>query len=145
MIGLDTNVVVRYLVQDEPEQSAAASTVIDALSEKTPGFLSLVTVVELHWVLQRAYKLSTTRCAELVEGLLNARELRVDQDSIVRAALTKSRDGIDFADAVIAELGRVSGCEYTVTFDRRAAQSDEMRLLEPQTPTEDRSRDAVLP
>ncbi len=129
MIGLDTNVVVRYLVQDEPDQSATASTVIDALTEKGPGFLSLVTVVELHWVLRRAYKISTARCAELVEGLLDARELRVDQDSIVRAALTASSGGLDFADAVIAELGRVAGCEHTVTFDQRAAQLDEMRLL----------------
>ncbi len=129
MIGLDTNVVVRYLVQDEPDQSATASMVIDALTEKDPGFLSLVTVVELYWVLRRAYKLSTARCAELVEGLLDARELRVGQDSIVRAALTASRGGLDFPDAVIAELGRVAGCEHTVTFDQRAAQSDEMRLL----------------
>ncbi len=129
MIGLDTNVVVRYLVQDEPDQSAMASTVIDALTEKDPGFLSLVTVVELYWVLRRAYKISTARCGELVEGLLDARELRVDQDSIVRAALTASRGGLDFADAVIAELGRVAGCEHTVTFDQRAAQSNEMRLL----------------
>ncbi len=129
MIGLDTNVVVRYLVQDEPNQSAAASTVIDALTEKGPGFLSLVTVVELYWVLRRAYKVSTARCVELVEGLLDARELRVDQDSIVRAALTASSGGLDFADAVIAELGRAAGCEHTVTFDQRAAQLDEMRLL----------------
>ncbi len=129
MIGLDTNVVVRYLVQDEPDQSATASMVIDALTEKDPGFLSLVTVVELYWVLRRAYKLSTARCAELVEGLLDARELRVGQDSIVRAALTASHGGLDFPDAVIAELGRVAGCEHTVTFDQRAAQSDEMRLL----------------
>lgn len=129
MIGLDTNVVVRYLVQDEADQSAMASTVIDALTEKDPGFLSLVTVVELYWVLRHAYKISTARCGELVEGLLDARELRVDQDSILRAALTMSRDGLDFADAVIAELGRVAGCEHTVTFDRRAAQSNEMRLL----------------
>jgi len=129
VIGLDTNVVVRYLVQDEPDQSATASMVIDALTEKDPGFLSLVTVVELYWVLRRAYKLSTARCAELIEGLLDARELRVGQDSIVRAALTASRGGLDFPDAVIAELGRVAGCEHTVTFDQRAAQSDEMRLL----------------
>jgi len=128
VIGLDTNVVVRYLVQDEPDQSATASMVIDALTEKDPGFLSLVTVVELYWVLRRAYKLSTARCAELVEGLLDARELRVGQDSIVRAALTASHGGLDFPDAVIAELGRVAGCEHTVTFDQRAAQSDEMRL-----------------
>ena len=129
MIGLDTNVVVRYLVQDEPDQSAMASTVIDALTEKDPGFLSLVTVVELYWVLRRAYKITTARCGELVEGLLDSRELRVDQDSIIRAALTTSRGGLDFADAVIAELGRVAGCEHTVTFDQRAAQSNEMRLL----------------
>jgi len=129
VIGLDTNIVVRYLVQDEPDQSATASTVIEALTEQDPGFLSLVTVVELYWVLRRAYKISTARCAELVEGLLDARELRVDQDSIVRAALTASRGGLDFADAVIAELGRVARCEHTVTFDQRAAQSKEMRLL----------------
>ncbi len=131
MIGLDTDVVVRYLVQDEPDQSAMASTVIDALTENSPGFLSLVTVVELYWVLRRAYKLSTARCDELLDGLLDARELRVDQDSVVRAALTASRGGFDFADAVIAELGRVAGCEHTVTLDERAAQSNEMRLLIP--------------
>jgi predicted nucleic-acid-binding protein len=129
VIGLDTNVVVRYLVQDEPDQSATASRVIEALTEQDPGFLSLVTVVELYWVLRRVYKISTTRCAELVEGLLDARELRVGQDSIVRAALTASRGGLNFADAVIAELGRVAGCEHTVTFDQRAAQSKEMGLL----------------
>lgn len=129
MIGLDTNVVVRYLVQDEPDQSATASAVIDALTENEPGFLSLVTVVELYWVLRRAYKVSSAKCAELVEGLLDARELRIDRESSVRAALIASRDGLDFADALIAELGRVAGCDHTVTFDRRAAQASEMRLL----------------
>ena len=129
MIGLDTNVIVRYLVQDEPDQSATASTVIDALTQNEPGFLSLVTVVELYWVLRRAYQISAPSCAELVEGLLDARELRIDQESIVRAALTASSDGLDFADALIAELGRVAGCDHTVTFDRRAAQPNQMRLL----------------
>lgn len=129
MIGLDTNVILRYLVQDGSDQSATASVVIDALTERDQGFLSLVAVVESYWVLRRAYKISTTRCVELVEGLLNARELRVDQDSIVQAALAASRTGLDFADAVIAEAGRVAGCEYTATFDRRAAQSGGMRIL----------------
>lgn len=102
---------------------------IEALAESKPGFLSLVTIVELHWVLRRAYKVGKARCSEMVEGLLEARELRVDQDSVVRAALVATIDGPDFADAVIAELGRVAGCERTVTFDRRAAQSSEMRFL----------------
>ena len=129
MIGLDTNVVIRYLVQDEPDQSARASEVIDVLTESEPGFLSLVTIVELYWVLRRAYKVSTARCSEMIEALLVARELHVGQDSIVRAALVASVDGPDFADAVIAELGRVAGCTHTVTFDRGAARSSEMRLL----------------
>lgn len=129
MIGLDTNVIVRYLVQDEPEQSAVASKVVDALTENDPGFLSLVTVVELYWVLRRAYKVSTARCTELFENLLDSRELRIDRESVVRAAFGACRDGLDFADALIVELGRVAGCDHTVTFDRRAAESDQMRLL----------------
>lgn len=129
MIGLDTNVLVRYLVQDDPAQAAAASAVIDRLTENDPGYLSLVTVVELHWVLRRAYTISPARCGELIEGLLDSRELRVDQAATVRAALTASRDGLDFADALIAELGRAAGCEHTVTFDRQAATSTAMRLL----------------
>ena len=129
MIGLDTNVVVRYLVQDDPDQSAVASALIDELTETDPGYLSLVTVVELYWVLRRAYGVGAGRCAELLEGLLDARELRVDRDTIVRAALTASRGGLDFADAVIAELGRAAGCEHTVTFDQRAARDGAMQLL----------------
>lgn len=131
MIGLDTNVVVRYLVQDDPDQSATASALIENLTETDPGYLSLVTVVELYWVLRRAYKVTVSQCAELLEGLLDARELRVDQDAIVRAALTATHAGPDFADAVIAELGRAASCDYTVTFDQRAARDDAMQLLRP--------------
>lgn len=129
MIGLDTNVVVRYLVQDDPDQSPVASALIDELSETEPGYLSLVTVVEVYWVLHRAYKVTNGRCVELLEGLLDARELRIDRAAIVRTALTASRGDLDFADAVIAELGRAAGCEHTVTFDQRAARDGAMHLL----------------
>ena len=129
MIGLDTNVVVRYLVQDDPDQAAAASALIDELTDTNPGYLSLVTVVELYWVLRRAYRIGTERCAELLEGLLDARELRVDRAAMVRAALTLSHGGVDFADAVIVEVGRAAGCDHTVTFDQRAARDGTMRLL----------------
>lgn len=130
MIGLDANVLVRYLVQDDADQSAMASALIDGLTETTPGFLSLVTVVETYWVLRRAYGVESARCADLLEGLLDARELRVDQDAVVRAAIPATRDGADFADAVIAQLGRVAGCEHTVTFDRRAARDGHVRLID---------------
>jgi predicted nucleic-acid-binding protein len=129
VIALDTNVVVRYLVQDDPEQSAVATALIDELTETDPGYLSVVTVVETYWVLRRAYKVGTDRCAEVLEGLVDARELRVDHDAIVRAAVTASRGGVEFADAVMAELGRAAGADYTVTFDQRAARGDAMRLL----------------
>lgn len=131
MIGLDTNVVVRYLVQDDPDQSEAASALIDGLTETEPGYLSLVTMVEIYWVLRRAYEVGTDQCADLLEGFLDARELRVGHDAIVRGALTASRRGLDFADAVIADLGRADGCDRTVTFDRRAARDGAMQLLGP--------------
>ncbi len=129
MIGIDTNVMVRYLVQDDPGQSSAAATAIDALTEDEPGFLSLVTVVELYWVLRKAYKISADRCADLIGMLLDAREIRIDRDSLVRVALGETREGLDFADALIAETGRSAGCDHTVTFDRRATTSAQMRLL----------------
>lgn len=130
MIGLDTNVVVRYLVQDDPDQSAVAAKLLDELTETDQGYLSLVTVVEVYWVLSRAYQVDTARCVELLAGLLDARELRIDRAEVVRAALTATQDGLDFADAVIAELGQAAGCQHTVTFDRRAARHGAMRLLE---------------
>ena len=131
MIGLDTNVVIRYLVQDDLKQASAATALIDELTETDPGFLSLVTVVEVYWVLRRAYGVDADRCADLLEGLVDARELRVERSAIMRAALTTSRRGADFADAVIAELGRAAGCDHTVTFDRRAARDGTMQLLGP--------------
>lgn len=129
MIGLDTNVLVRYLVQDDAEQSAAASALVDGLTDSEQGFLSVVTIIETVWVLRRAYGVSAERCADLVAGLLDARELRVDRAPVVRAAVSASLRGLDFADCVIAELGRLAGCDYTVTFDQRAARGGVMRLL----------------
>lgn len=129
MIGLDTNVVVRYLVGDDPRQSAAATELVTSLTVDEPGFLSVVTVVETFWVLRRSYRVTAQRCAEVIEGLLDSRELRVQHQEVVRNAVSASHNGFDFADAVINELGRRAGCDYTVTFDRGAAGSDQMRLL----------------
>lgn len=129
MIGLDTNVIVRYLAQDHPEQSAHASALIDGLTVAEPGFVSLVAVVETYWVLRSAYDESRARCADLIDGLLDARDLRVGSDAIVRTATSACRDGADFADVVIAELGRAAGCETTMTLDRRASHGRRMRLV----------------
>lgn len=129
MIGLDTNVVVRYLTQDDPQQAEAAAAVIDNLTADEPGYLSVVTMVEVYWVLRRAYGVARDESADLVEGLLNSLELRVGHEGPLRSALTASRGGPDFAEALIAELGRSAGCDRTVTFDKRAARDGARELL----------------
>ncbi len=130
MIGLDTTIIIRYLVQDDPAQSQAASAAISTLTEGEQGFISLVTLVEIHWVLNRAYGMNAEDAADVIARLADTRELRIDQLDVVSAALNARENGVDFADAVIAHIGRAAGCTHTLTFDRRAARMDDMHLLE---------------
>lgn len=123
MIGLDTNVVVRYIMQDDPVQSKVAATVIGALTADEPGFVSLVTVVELVWVLESAYDLPREQVAAAIAGLLVAREIVVDRAEVIGQALRLYRAGKpDFADALIERIGRHAGCERTVSFDAKAVR-----------------------
>lgn len=130
MIGLDTNVVVRFLVQDDEEQSALATSLFTSLTAKDRGYLSTVVLVEVFWVLRRGYRIPSNDIAETLLALVSADEIRVDEDEIVRAALRQARGGADFADALVALDGLRRGCEYTATFDKRASELTGMRLLE---------------
>jgi predicted nucleic-acid-binding protein len=122
VIGLDTNVVIRYLTQDDPAQSAAATRLIESLDEHDPGFLSIAAAVEVGWVLSRSYGVGRETLAEAFDRLLSAQEIIIQHSDSVRIAVDVLREGGDFADAVIADLGRRAGCRHTVTFDRRAAR-----------------------
>jgi predicted nucleic-acid-binding protein len=126
MIGIDTNVLVRYLAQDDPQQALAASQLIDGLSHREPGFVSVVTVVETFWVLRRAYQVPDVEVRRLLRGLADSVELLVQHSDEVRRALDRRGD---FADGLIALFGAAAGCDYTATFDRKAAAQTEMRLL----------------
>lgn len=130
MIGLDTNVLVRYAVQDDAEQSARATQLMESLDEDNKGFISVVALVELHWVLRRTYKVSRETAAGTVRKLLDARELALQEPDAVRRALTRTRNDVDFPDALISEFDDAAGCDYTVTFDRRAARLPGMRLVD---------------
>jgi predicted nucleic-acid-binding protein len=131
LIGLDTNVLVRYLAQDEPIQSQAASQLIDGFTAETPGFISTLSVVETVWVLARAYKTPRLKIAAIIEGLLRAQELVIEQSEIHYLALGAYRtSSVDYADVVITQAGKRAGCEETVTFDRGAAGGALMRLLQ---------------
>ncbi len=129
MIGLDTNILVRYVTQDHPAQSAAAAKVMDSLSSELPGFLSLVVITELVWVLQFSYRFKKQEIEQVVERLLRSRELVVEQAEIVSQALRRFRTSrADFADCLIERSGHAVECPYVLTLDKNAAESG-MRLL----------------
>jgi predicted nucleic-acid-binding protein len=130
MTGLDTNVIVRFLMKDDAEQSALANTVFAELTAAAPGFVCREVLVELFWVLQRIYRLPRTDIADAIEGLLGAREIVVESADHVAVAVDRLRKGgVGFADQMIALAGQGAGCRTTVTFDRKAAGLPGMRLL----------------
>ncbi len=131
MIGLDTNVVVRYLTHDDPAQAAAAVKLIDSLSSDSPGFLSLIVIVELVWVLEVSYRFKKNEIEQVLETLLRSKELVIQRAEILAQALRKfSTSRADFADCLIERCGHAAECPYTVTFDRNASAGAGMRLLE---------------
>ncbi|HEX6770725.1 MAG TPA: type II toxin-antitoxin system VapC family toxin [Acidobacteriaceae bacterium] len=130
MIGLDTNVLVRYLAQDDALQSARARRIFEChLTEECPGFISLVTMVETVWVLDRAYGLSGAQIAQTIERILQADTLVVQNEQEVFTAMIALKTGsARFADALIGALGEWAGCSATLTFDRKAARPSTFQL-----------------
>ena len=131
MIGLDTNIVVRYLAQDDPVQSAKATQIFERrLTEEEPGFVSLVTMVETVWVLDTAYGLSSGEIAQAVERMLQADTLVVQNEQEVFTAMIALKSGQgSFADALVGALGRWVGCGSTLTFDKKAGRLEGFVLV----------------
>ncbi len=124
MIGLDTNILVRYLAQDDLDQAAKATKLMEkSLSDSDPGFISIVAMVETVWVLERAYGLSNREIAAAIERILATDVLIVQREQEVFTAMIALRNGhSSFADALIGALGAEAGCARTLTFDRKAAR-----------------------
>jgi predicted nucleic-acid-binding protein len=123
MKGLDTNVLVRLLVADDPDQAErAAAHIATHCSTDDPGWINRVVLCELVWVLDRGYGYERDEIADALEKLVAANQIRVEDPSAVWAGLRALRAGDDFADVVIGQTNRAAGCEATVTFDRRAAR-----------------------
>ena len=130
MIALDTHVLVRYLVDDDPAQSGAARALIAELTLESPGFVCREVLVELVWVLERAYKFSRDRIASALESLIATPALRIEAgDDVVRAAYGYRRGGAEFADRMIAAAARRAGASALYTFDRQAARLENATLL----------------
>jgi len=132
MIGIDTNVLVRFLVQDDPEQSAEASAIFAGLTEEAPGFLPREVMVELVWVLERAYRLPRGDIADAIDGLLSSREILVEAADRVGLASQRYRmGGAGFSDQMIALTARDAGCARILSFDRKAVASAGMSAPAP--------------
>lgn len=130
MIGIDTNVLVRYLAQDDPAQSARATRLVEReLSERNPGFVGLIVLVETWWVLRRLYGATDAELLDMTRDLLDARQLVVEQRAVVSAAVARCDDGRgDLSDALIAACALANGCDRVVTFDKAAVRTG-MALL----------------
>jgi predicted nucleic-acid-binding protein len=120
MIGLDTNILVRYLAQDDLVQSPIATDIMEfRLTEDSPGFVSVVAMVETVWVLDRAYGVPDREIAAALERMLQADTLVIEHEQQVFTATMALKAGSgSFADALIGALGDRAGCTHTLTFDK---------------------------
>ncbi len=122
--------IVRYIMQDDPKQSPKAVKLIESLTVDAPGFVPLVSVVELGWVLSSCYDLNRDQWAQTLELLLRTKEIVVDQADQVLSALRAFKAGsADFADCLIERSAASAGCSRTVTFDVAAAKTARMSLI----------------
>lgn len=130
MIGLDTNVLVRYIAQDDPRQSLLATGLIESLTVETRGYVSIVSMVELASVLTDCYALTKAELCAVLETLLRTKEIIVAHADTEWQALRLFKGGkADFADCLIERFGNAAGCEYTSTFDRDAVRHCGIRLI----------------
>jgi predicted nucleic-acid-binding protein len=126
VIGLDTNVLIRLVVGDDPQQAHQARRFVDRhCTPDSPGFINCVVLAEFVWLLSGTYGYGRSEIAAAVEGLLAGDDRVVEHHDEVQASLEDFKAGrADFADALIGHINRARGCEATATFDRKAARLD---------------------
>jgi predicted nucleic-acid-binding protein len=131
LIGLDTNVLVRYLTQDHPQQSKIATELIEGLEAKEePCFISAITLCELVWVLESCYSESRSRVADLLEQLLKIRIFVFEDKKSIHQAIGNYRESKgDFADYLIAAQAKKQGAEPVYTFDKELKNSEDFKIL----------------
>lgn len=132
MTGIDTNVLVRYLTRDDPNQYRAAKTFLESsCTQEDPGYIGEIVLCEVVWVLTGAYDATQSEVVDVIDQLLRTRQLQIGHRDSVREALEAYRHGdADFADCLLGALNEAAGCRETVTFDRRAGELDGWNCLE---------------
>jgi len=122
MLGIDTNVLVRFLVRDdEPQFEKARRLVRREIGAGEDVFVSLMVLMETEWVLRSRYSLQKTQVIEAISGLLDTMEVRLEDEPAIEETLFTWKDSAaDFADCLIGAHNRRLGCRATATFDEKA-------------------------
>jgi predicted nucleic-acid-binding protein len=123
MIGIDTNVLVRVFVEDAPDQTKAALRVLSELSHERPGYVSIVVLVEMVWVLRRSYGFENDAIFAAIDTLFDSANIEIESAVLVQDAVDTAHElSADFADVLIVQSAREAGALKTVTFDQSAAK-----------------------
>lgn len=131
MVGVDTNILVRYIVRDVSEQVEAADKLLESFTVDAQGYVPREVVIEVIWVLSRSYGFNRTEIANVILDLVDTESLVVESaDDIVHAAVAYARGDGDFADLMILVAARRAGCETLYTFDRKFARLHGVTLLD---------------
>ena len=131
MISLDTNVLVRYAIRDDPQQTSCADTLIDSLTPDDPALVTHIVLVELWWVLTRSYNKTTQQAASFIDKLLDVETIYVqDADLVTDALQAVIEKHADFADALIVAVSTAQGCTQTRTFDTKAVDRAGMTAVD---------------
>ena len=131
MRGIDTNVLIRYLVQDHVAQAKSATTFIEQhCTADDPGFIGHIVFCELAWVLESNYAQSRMQVATIIEELLQVVQMQAQEPEIIWRALNDyKKSNVDFPDHLLARINESSGCDTTFTFDKKAAKQIGFELL----------------
>ncbi len=121
MFALDTNVLVRYIVQDNKPQARKAAKAIEGLSADRPAFISCIVLCEINWVLKTAYKVPKIECAEALSNIISVAVFDIEWQGACLAALKQYKAGkADFSDYLIQKIAKQQGYDTVLTFDKTA-------------------------
>lgn len=131
MKGIDTNVLVRYLVKDDKKQADIAASFIWEITEADElCFVNIIVLCELVWVLESAYGFHRNEIADVYDKILRTKQFEIESKDIVRHAVNEYKKGkADFADYIIGRINHLHGCDITVTFDRSLKKEKGFILL----------------
>jgi len=129
MIGLDTNILVRFVAQDDAVNSPLANAIMNSLSVEEPGWIAVTAIAEFAWVMTRKFRIARKDVYSLLNQLLTRPDVVVEQADLVHKAANLFLNGnAEFTDYLVACSGQAAGCTHTLTFDRKAAKSAGMML-----------------